>query len=82
MASGKLKLTMGGPAVLLKRQRTGCGDLRRSGNWGRDARRSLYLEARRGYPLTFLEVFDSPSTGLKETGANSVAEFVADTDEW
>jgi hypothetical protein len=59
--SGKLDLTMGGPAVLLKPRPDGLQEISEEeaaskGRW----RRSLYLEARRGYPLSFLEVFDSP----------------------
>ena len=59
--SGKLDLTMGGPAILLKPRPDGLQEISDKdpapkGQW----RRSLYLEARRGYPLTFLEVFDSP----------------------
>ena len=67
-ASGKLDLTMGGPAILLKPRSDGLQvisdkDPAPKGQW----RRSLYLEARRGYPLTFLEVFDSP---LMQTSCN------------
>jgi hypothetical protein len=59
--SGKLDLKMGGPAILLKPRPDGLQEISDKdpapkGQW----RRSLYLEARRGYPLTFLEVFDSP----------------------
>ncbi len=67
-ASGKLDLTMGGPAVLLKPRPDGLQvisdkDPAPKGQW----RRTLYIEARRGYPLTFLEVFDSP---LMQTSCN------------
>ena len=67
-ASGKLDLTMGGPAILLKPRSDGLQlisdkDPAPLGQF----RRSLYLEARRGYPLTFLEVFDSP---LMQTSCN------------
>ena len=66
--SGKLDRTMGGPAILLKPRPDGLQvisdkDPAPKGQW----RRSLYLEARRGYPLTFLEVFDSP---LMQTSCN------------
>lgn len=67
-ASGKLKLTMGGPAVLLKPQPNGLQEISDDPAIGAGKyRRSLYLEARRGYPLTFLEVFDSP---LMQTSCN------------
>ncbi|HUQ94436.1 MAG TPA: DUF1553 domain-containing protein [Bryobacteraceae bacterium] len=67
-ASGKLDLTMGGPPVLLKPRPDGLQvisdkDPAPQGQF----RRTLYLEARRGYPLTFLEVFDSP---LMQTSCN------------
>jgi hypothetical protein len=66
--SGKLDRTMGGPPVLLKPRPDGLQvisdkNVTPGGQW----RRSLYLEARRGYPLSFLEVFDSP---LMQTSCN------------
>jgi hypothetical protein len=59
--SGKLDLMMGGPPILLKPRPNGLQEIseKDAGPKGR-FRRSLYLEARRGYPLTFLEVFDTP----------------------
>ena len=68
MASGKLDLTMGGTAVLLEPRPDGLQVISKkdptpNGKW----RRSLYIEARRGYPLSFLEVFDYP---LMQTSCN------------
>ncbi len=67
-ASGELDLTMGGPPILLKPRPDGLQEISDKdpapkSQW----RRSLYIEARRGYPLTFLEVFDSP---LMQTSCN------------
>ncbi|HYI96956.1 MAG TPA: PSD1 and planctomycete cytochrome C domain-containing protein [Bryobacteraceae bacterium] len=59
--SGKLDLTMGGPAILLKPRPDGLQEISDENTAPASRfRRSLYIEARRGYPLTFLEVFDSP----------------------
>jgi len=68
VASGKLDLTMGGPAILLKPRPDGLQVISDKGLAPQGQfRRTLYLEARRGYPLTFLEVFDSP---LMQTSCN------------
>src|SRR5260370_8387831 len=56
--AGKLDTTMGGPPIKLSMQPDGLQVV--SGNepqW----RRSVYLTARRNYPLTFLNVFDFPA---------------------
>jgi mono/diheme cytochrome c family protein len=71
-AGGNLDCTMGGPPVLLKPRTDGLQEIadKDAGGHSQDKRRfrrSLYLEARRGYPLTFLEVFDSP---LMQTSCN------------
>ena len=58
--SGKLDVTMGGPAIMLKTWPNGLETVSDpevpNGAW----RRSVYLLARRTYPLTFLSVFDYP----------------------
>ncbi len=59
-ASGQLEPTMGGPPVMIKAKPDGLQTVSDeepvNGRW----RRSIYLLARRTYPLTFLGVFDYP----------------------
>lgn len=60
-ASGKLDRTLSGPPILLEHRPDGLQTISRedptpNGKW----RRSLYILARRNYPLNFLETFDSP----------------------
>ncbi len=52
-AAGKLDTTMGGPPVVVSNRPDGL-------QTAAEYRRSLYLLARRTYPLTFLSVFDYP----------------------
>jgi mono/diheme cytochrome c family protein len=60
-ASGKLNLAMGGPPVLLKPRADGTQALEsKDGDVSARFRRSLYIAARRNYPLQFLQVFDFP----------------------
>ena len=67
-ASGKLDHTVGGPAILIEHDSSGLQSIDRNdptpnARW----RRSLYVIARRSYPLNFLEVFDFP---LMQTNCN------------
>ena len=67
-ASGKLDRTVGGPAILIEHDSSGLQSIDRNdptpnARW----RRSLYVIARRSYPLNFLEVFDYP---LMQTNCN------------
>ncbi|MCI0621652.1 MAG: DUF1553 domain-containing protein [Acidobacteria bacterium] len=58
--SGKLDLTMGGPPVSLQMQPDGLQVVSEKDSRNGQYRRSVYLLARRTYPLSFLGVFDSP----------------------
>jgi hypothetical protein len=58
--SGQLDLRVGGPPVMLSKPSDGLSREERSPSPSSHLRRSLYLFARRVYPLKFLEVFDSP----------------------
>ncbi len=67
-ASGKLDRTLGGKAILMEHDPSGLQSIDRNdptpdAKW----RRSLYVLARRNYPLNFLEVFDYP---LMQTNCN------------
>ena len=67
-ASGKLDRTLGGEAILMEHDPSGLQSIDRNdttpnAKW----RRSLYVLARRNYPLNFLEVFDYP---LMQTNCN------------
>ena len=67
-ASGKLDRTLGGKAILIEHDPSGLQTIDRNdptpnAKW----RRSLYVLARRNYPLNFLEVFDYP---LMQTNCN------------
>ena len=67
-ASGKLDRAVGGPAILIEHDSSGLQSIDRNDStpnarW----RRSLYVIARRNYPLNFLEVFDYP---LMQTNCN------------
>ncbi|MCI0419181.1 MAG: DUF1553 domain-containing protein, partial [Acidobacteria bacterium] len=60
-ASGKLDPTSGGPAILLAARPEGFQTVsEKDPNPNAKYRRSLYLLARRNYPLEFLQVFDFP----------------------
>jgi hypothetical protein len=59
-ASGKLDSTMGGPAVMLDMRRDGLQMVSGKEPPTAKYRRSVYLLARRTYPLTFMGVFDYP----------------------
>ena len=60
-ASGKLDRTLGGPAILLKPSPEGLQTVsEKDPTPNTKHRRSLYLLARRNYPLEFLQVFDFP----------------------
>ncbi len=58
--SGKLNATMGGPPVMTKTRPDGLQTVSDKEPPNSQYRRSLYLLARRTYPLTFLSVFDYP----------------------
>ncbi len=67
-ASGKLDRTLGGPAIMVEHDPSGLQSIDRKDPTPNAAgRRSLYVLARRSYPLNFLEVFDYP---LIQTGCN------------
>jgi hypothetical protein len=51
---------LGGPPVMLKSPPSGLLTVEAAANGTDHLRRSLYLFARRNYPMTFLEVFDAP----------------------
>jgi hypothetical protein len=59
-ASGKLDTTMGGPAIMLDMRRDGLQVVSEKEPPTAKYRRSVYLLARRTYPLNFLGVFDYP----------------------
>ena len=59
-ASGKLDLTMGGPPVLLQMRPDGLETVSPKETSSNQNRRSVYLLARRTYPLTMLGLFDFP----------------------
>jgi len=60
-ASGKLDRTLGGPAILLEPRPEGLQTVsEKDPTPNAKYRRSLYLLARRNYPLEFLQVFDFP----------------------
>jgi hypothetical protein len=58
--SGKLDRTMGGPPVMTTMRADGLQMVSEKDSLGGKWRRSVYLVARRTYPLTFLGVFDYP----------------------
>jgi len=67
-AAGKLDPTVGGPAILIEHDSSGLQLIDRNDPTPNAAgRRSLYVLARRNYPLNFLEVFDYP---LMQTNCN------------
>ena len=67
-ASGRLDPTVGGPAILIEHDASGLQSIDRNDPAPNAARRrSLYVLARRSYPLNFLEVFDYP---LMRTNCN------------
>jgi mono/diheme cytochrome c family protein len=59
-AAGKLDLTMGGPPVLLHMRTDGLETVSPKESPSNQNRRSVYLLARRTYPLTMLGLFDFP----------------------
>lgn len=65
--SGKLDLTAGGPAIMLNSQPNGMSTVKGDGSPTSKWRRSIYVFARRNYPLKFLEVFDTPIVPLNCT---------------
>ena len=58
--SGRLDLTPGGPPVMLTTPTSGLSMVKPGPSPTSIHRRSIYLLARRVYPLRFLELFDSP----------------------
>jgi mono/diheme cytochrome c family protein len=61
-ASGKLDRTMGGPPAILKPRSDGLQDIQGpQPGIERKWRRSLYVMARRNWPLNLLQVFDFPT---------------------
>ena len=66
--SGRLDPTVGGSAILIEHDSSGLQSIDRNDPTpNADRRRSLYVLARRNYPLNFLEVFDYP---LMQTNCN------------
>ena len=57
---GKLDRTMGGPPISITNPPDGVSEVKREPTPTSASRRSLYLFARRVYPLKILEVFDAP----------------------
>jgi len=60
LVSGRLDLTPGGPPVMLTTPKSGLSLVKPGPSPTSVHRRSIYLLARRVYPLRFLELFDSP----------------------
>lgn len=58
--SGKIDRAPGGPPIAITNPADGVSEVKREPTPTSSYRRSLYLFARRVYPLKFLEVFDSP----------------------
>ncbi len=58
--SGKLDRTAGGPPVMITKPSDGLSMVTKGATPTSHRRRSIYLLARRVYPLKFLEVFDAP----------------------
>ena len=58
--SGRLDLTPGGPSVMITNPVDGLSREEQQPQPTSHLRRSLYLFARRVYPLKFMEIFDSP----------------------
>lgn len=58
--SGSLDLTAGGPPVEISNPANGLSEAKNSPTPTSHNRRSVYLFARRVYPLKFLEIFDAP----------------------
>ena len=58
--TGKLDETVGGPSVVMAMQPSGLEVVSEKDSPGGQWRRSIYLTARRTYPLNFLSVFDYP----------------------
>lgn len=71
--SGQLDLTTGGPPVELTTPADGLSEARFAPTSGGAQRRSIYLFARRVYPLKFLELFDSPIMPVNCTQRTSSA---------
>ena len=59
-ATGALDTTAGGPPVEITSPSDGLSEIKGQAGPGGAERRSLYLFARRVYPLKFLEIFDAP----------------------
>jgi hypothetical protein len=59
-ATGTLDTTAGGPPVEITAPADGLSEIKGAAGPERAERRSLYLFARRVYPLKFLEIFDAP----------------------
>lgn len=59
-ATGTLDLTAGGPPVEITAPSDGLSEIQGTARPEAAERRSLYLFARRVYPLKFLEIFDAP----------------------
>jgi hypothetical protein len=58
--SGALDKAAGGPPVEITNPANGLSEVKAGGASANAARRSVYLFARRVYPLKFLEIFDAP----------------------
>ena len=68
VASGKLDRTLGGPALLLEHDAAGLQKVSvKDTDPSAPFRRSLYILARRNYPLNFLETFDYPKVQVNCT---------------
>ena len=65
--SGSLDLRQGGEPVMLTTPSDGLSMIKRQANTTDHQRRSVYLLARRVYPLKFLEIFDAPIMSINCT---------------
>jgi hypothetical protein len=72
-ASGRLDRTAGGPAVEITTPSSGLSQAKPEPTPSSAQRRSLYLFARRVYPLKFLELFDAPIMPVNCTQRNHSA---------
>lgn len=73
-ASGRLDRTLGGPAVPLDSRADGMVTVSaKAAVPGGSQRRSLYLTARRNYPVSLLDAFDFPVMGVNCTRRSNTA---------
>ncbi|MCH2130014.1 MAG: PSD1 and planctomycete cytochrome C domain-containing protein [Pirellulaceae bacterium] len=71
--AGTLDRSPGGPPVMISNPASGLSRVKQEPTPTSNLRRSIYLFARRVYPLSFLEVFDSPIVAVNCTRRMSSA---------